>query len=122
MGGRMTSLAAAETPLADVQGLAFLGFPLHGVGKPPSAERADHLSAVSVPMLFLQGTRDKLADVALMSGVCAGLGSGVTLKKIEGADHGFHVLKRSGGSDEEVIVELARAVAEWSALLQTSAL
>ena len=122
MGGRMTSLAAAETPLADVRGLAFLGFPLHGIGKPPSAERADHLSAVSVPMLFVQGTRDKLADIALMSGVCTGLGSDVTLKKIEGADHGFHVLKRSGGSDEEVIVELARAVAEWSALLQTSAL
>lgn len=120
MGGRMTSLAAAETPLSGVRGLAFIGFPLHGAGKPPSAARADHLSAVSVPMLFLQGTRDKLADIALMSGVCAGLGSGVTLRKIEGADHGFHVLKRSGRSDEEVIVELARAIAQWSTPLQTS--
>ncbi len=122
MGGRMTSLAVAEMPLAfpDVRGLAFIGFPLHGAGKPPSTERADHLSAVSVPMLFLQGTRDKLADMALMSGVCAGLGSGVTLRKIEGADHGFHVLKRSGRSDEEVIAELARAIAEWSTHLQPS--
>ncbi len=120
MGGRMTSLAAAGSPLPQVRGLAFLGFPLHGAGKPPSAARADHLSAVSVPMLFLQGTRDKLADIVLMSGVCAGLGSGVTLKRIEGADHGFHVLKRSGRSDEEVIVELARAIVEWSTPLQTS--
>lgn len=118
MGGRMTSLAAAETVLPSVQGIVFLGFPLHGAGKPPSIERAEHLSAVSVPMLFLQGTRDKLADLALMSGVCGGLGSSVTLTTIEGADHGFHVLKRSGRSDEEVIAELAGAVAEWSRSLQ----
>jgi predicted alpha/beta-hydrolase family hydrolase len=120
MGGRMTSLAAAEAPLPGVRGLAFLGFPLHGVGKPPSTERAEHLSHVSVPMLFLQGTRDKLADFELMSGLCVGLGSVAMLKRIEGADHGFHVLKRSGRADDEVIEELAGAVAEWARLLPTS--
>jgi len=120
MGGRMTSLAAAEAPLPDVRGLAFIGFPLHGVGKPPSQERADHLAAVSVPMLFLQGTRDKLADFGLMSEVCTGLGSVTELKRIEGADHGFHVLKRSGRSDDEVIAELACAIADWSRLLPPS--
>ena len=119
MGGRMTSLAAAETPLTDVQGLVFLGFPLHGVGRPQSQERADHLAAISLPMLFLQGTRDKLADFGLMSGVCAGLGSVAQLRRVEGADHGFHVLKRSGRSDDEIIAELACAVAEWSRLLLT---
>jgi len=120
MGGRMTSLAAAEAPLPDVRGLAFLGFPLHGVGKPPSTGRAEHLSSVSVPMLFLQGTRDKLADFGLMAGVCAGLGSGAKLGRIEGADHGFHVLKRSGRSDDEIMVELATAIAEWARLLPPS--
>ncbi len=117
MGGRMTSLAAAQVPLPDVRGLVFLGFPLHGVGKPPSQERADHLAAVSIPMLFLQGTRDKLADFGLMSGVCTGLGPVADLRRIEGADHGFHVLKRSGRSQGEVIAELACTIAEWSRLL-----
>ncbi len=120
MGGRMTSLAAAQAPLPNVRGLAFLGFPLHGVGKPPSQERADHLAAVSVPMLFLQGTRDKLADFGLMSGVCAGLGPVADLRRIEGADHGFHVLKRSGRSQGEVIAELAFTIAGWSRLLPPS--
>ena len=95
MGGRMTSLAAAEELLPGVTGLAFLGFPLHPGGS-PSKDRADHLSDVSVPMLFLQGTRDKLADLELLRPICARLAGRATLHVVEGADHSFHMLKRSG--------------------------
>jgi predicted alpha/beta-hydrolase family hydrolase len=113
MGGRMTSLAAAEAPLAGVRGLVFFGFPLHPAGR-PSIERAGHLARVTVPMLFLQGTRDQLAEIDLLRPVCAGLGDRATLHVVEGADHSFHVLKRSGRSDQEVLAELARTVAKWA--------
>jgi uncharacterized protein len=112
MGGRMTSLAAAEGRLAEVRGLVFVGFPLHAAGKPGTA-RADHLGEVAVPMLFLQGTRDALADLALLTPILERLGARATLRRIEGADHGFHVLKRSGRSDAEVIEELAEEIGRF---------
>lgn len=118
MGGRMTSRAQAETPLDGVRGLVFLGFPLHAAGRPDDA-RAAHLERVALPMLFVQGTRDRLADLDLMRGVCAGLGARATLHVVEGGDHSFHVLKRSGRTDEEALQQVARTVAEWAAgLLQ----
>lgn len=108
MGGRMTSRAAAVEPL-DVKGLAFIGFPLH----PPrriSIDRATHLHDVTIPMLFLQGTRDDLADMPSMKSVIDELGECATLHVVEGADHSFHVLKRSGRNDEQVLQELAAAI------------
>jgi predicted alpha/beta-hydrolase family hydrolase len=114
MGGRMTSQAAAETPLADVRGLVFFGFPLHPAGR-PGVERADHLARVELPMLFLQGERDKLADLDLLRPVCARLGARATLHVIPTADHGFHVPKSSGRTDAEVQDELARTLADWAA-------
>jgi predicted alpha/beta-hydrolase family hydrolase len=116
MGGRMTSLAAAEAPLAEVQGLVFLGFPLHAAGR-PSRERGAHLDRVARPMLFLQGERDQLADLALLRPLCAGLGRRATLQVVPAADHGFHVLKRSGRSDAEVIDSLAASIVAWAAPL-----
>jgi predicted alpha/beta-hydrolase family hydrolase len=113
-GGRMTSTAAAESPLDGVSGLVFFAFPLHQPGKPDS-KRAEHLSKVSVPMLFLSGTRDDLADLALLKTVCKKLGKRATLHSLETADHGFKVLKRSRKSDEEVFIEMARVVREWAA-------
>ena len=113
MGGRMTSLAASEAPLPGVKGLVFLGFPLHPPGK-PSTERGDHLADVTVPMLFLQGTRDKLAELDLLRPVCRRLGPRATLHEVEGGDHSFHVLKRSGRSDEEALEELLDACAAWA--------
>ncbi len=109
MGGRMTSIAAAEAPLPGVRALAFLGFPLHAPGK-PGTERAAHLPDVTVPMLFLQGTRDKLAELELITPVCKDLGDAAILHVVDGADHGFHVLVRSGRTDDEVLDELADAV------------
>ena len=116
MGGRMTSQAAAEAPLSGVRGLVFFGFPLHPAGR-PSTERADHLGNVRLPMLFLQGDRDKLAEIDLLRPVCTGLGERATLHVVPEADHSFHAPKRSGRSDDEVLAELARIVAEWSARL-----
>ena len=112
MGGRMTSRAAAAEPLEGVSGLVFLGFPLHPAGQ-PGVSRADHLARVDLPMLFLQGTRDTLADLTLLRPVVERLGGRATLRVIEHADHSFHVLKRSGRTDEQVLEELAMAVAEW---------
>ena len=112
MGGRMTSGAAARGPMPGVQGLAFLGFPLHRP-KQPSEDRAAHLGQVTRPMLFLQGTRDELADLGLITGVCARLGPLATLHVVDGADHGFEVLKRSGRTDAEVLDELADTVVSW---------
>jgi predicted alpha/beta-hydrolase family hydrolase len=112
MGGRMTSGAAARGPLPGVQGLVFLGFPLHRP-KQPGEERAAHLSQVTLPMLFLQGTRDELADLGLITGVCARLGPLATLHVVDGADHGFAVLKRSGRTDAEVLEELADTAVSW---------
>src|SRR5712671_2779258 len=101
MGGRMTSQAAAEHPLDGVRGLVFFGFPLHPP-KQPGTKRAEHLAKVTVPMLFLQGTRDELADLNLLRPVCAKLGAHATLHVIDTADHSFHLLKKSGRSDDEV--------------------
>jgi predicted alpha/beta-hydrolase family hydrolase len=116
MGGRMTSLAAAEAPVAGVRGLVFFGFPLHPAGR-PSTERADHLGQVDLPMLFLQGERDKLAELELLRPVCERLGDRATLHVIPSADHGFHVPKRSGRTDAEGQVELTRTGANWAAPL-----
>ncbi|HEX6559618.1 MAG TPA: alpha/beta family hydrolase, partial [Longimicrobiales bacterium] len=113
MGGRMTSQALAKHPDQRVAGIAFVGFPLHQPGK-PSVTRAEHLGAVQVPMLFLQGTRDTLADLELMQQVHAGLGEHATLHIIDGADHSFAVLKRSGRSNEEVLREMAETIAAWA--------
>jgi len=112
-GGRMTSLAAAETPLEHVRGLVFFSFPLHPAGK-PGTERAAHLSQVSVPMHFLSGTRDDLADLNLLRPVCIGLGEQATLHLLETADHGFKVQKHSRPSEEDVFVEMARVTKEWA--------
>jgi predicted alpha/beta-hydrolase family hydrolase len=111
-GGRMTSQAQAASPLPRVQGLVFAGFPLHPAGR-PSTERAKHLSDVQVPMLFLQGTRDALADLPLMQATARNLGPRATLEVIEAADHAFHVLVRSGRNDDEVRAEMLDAVATW---------
>jgi len=112
-GGRMTSQAQAAAPLPGVRGLAFIGFPLHPSGK-PATDRADHLAKASIPMLFLQGTRDGLADVALIEGVVQRLGSRATLHLVDGADHSFHVLARSGRNDREVLGEILDAFANWA--------
>jgi hypothetical protein len=112
LGGRMTSHAAAARQLDEVAGLIFLGFPLHPP-KRPAIERAEHLARVGQPMLFLQGTRDDLADLTLVREVCGGLGDRVTLHVVEGADHSFGVLKRSGRTGSEVLDELADTIAGW---------
>ena len=112
MGGRMTSSAMARRPLEGVLGLVFLGFPLHP-SKRPDVSRAEHLDRVESPMLFLQGTRDDLADLELITSVCGRLGSRATLHVVEGADHSFSVLKRSGRTNAEVMEELALTIAEW---------
>lgn len=111
-GGRMTSQAQGAEPLPGVRGLVFLGFPLHPAGKPGIA-RADHLAAVQVPMLFLQGTRDALADLALMRQVTQPLAPRATLHVVEGADHGFDVLVRSGRTPAQVRDELVATAAAW---------
>lgn len=112
LGGRMTSLAASEQPLDGIRGLVFFGFPLHPPNR-PGTTRGDHLTRVSVPMLFLQGTRDSFADLKLLRPICAKLGSRVTLRLVETGDHSFHVLKESGKTDAEVVRELAQAVGSW---------
>ncbi|HJZ63633.1 MAG TPA: alpha/beta family hydrolase [Candidatus Acidoferrum sp.] len=117
MGGRMTSQAAAEGMLPEVRGLVFFGFPLHPP-KQPGTKRAEHLTKVTLPMLFLQGTRDDLADLKLLKPICKKLGKQATLRVIETADHSFHVLKKSGRSDEEVLRELAETTVGWAANLQ----
>lgn len=111
-GGRMTSQAQAAAPLPGVRGIAFAGFPLHPAGK-PSGTRFDHLLNVKIPMLFLQGARDALADLDLLEPLIAGLGDGARLTVIEHADHSFHVPARSGRKDAEVMVELADTIAAW---------
>ena len=113
MGGRMTSQAAAENLLGSVKGLVFFGFPLHPPNR-PSTKRAEHLTKVGVPMFLLQGTRDTLADLTLLRPICAKLGSRATLHIIPEADHSFHVLKKSGKTDAEVMTELAQTTAAWA--------
>jgi predicted alpha/beta-hydrolase family hydrolase len=111
-GGRMTSQAQAASPLPGVRGLVFLGFPLHPAGR-PSDERAKHLHDVQVPMLFLQGTRDVLADLQLVLRLAQQLGTRATLKLFDDADHSFHVQARSGRKDAEVRCELLDALVAW---------
>jgi predicted alpha/beta-hydrolase family hydrolase len=113
MGGRMTSQAAAQGLLETVKGLVFFGFPLHPP-KQPGTKRADHLAKVRMPMLFLQGTRDTLADLKLLRPICAELDSRATLHVIETADHSFHVLKSTRKSDTDVLHELAETEASWA--------
>jgi uncharacterized protein len=113
MGGRMTSHAAAEGKLAGVRGLVFFGFPLHPP-KRPATKRAEHLANVEVPMLFLQGTRDDLADLTLLRPIIEELGSRATLHILDGADHSFHVLKASGKTDAAVLQELAQTTVNWA--------
>jgi hypothetical protein len=113
MGGRMTSQAAATGTLEAVRGLVFVGFPLHPP-KRPGTKRADHLAKSSLPMLFLQGTRDPLADLALLRPICFQLQPRATLHVVESADHSFHVLKRSGRNDAEVLKELAQTTLAWA--------
>jgi len=115
-GARMTSQAQALSPLSGVRGLAFTGFPLHPAGR-PSDERAQHLFEIDVPMLFLQGTRDDLADLELLQPLIKRLGSLATLKLFDDADHSFHVPARSGRKDSEVVGELASVLAAWIATI-----
>jgi len=112
-GGRMTSTAQAEAPLPGVRGLVFLGFPLHPPGRPGDS-RAEHLAQVQVPMLFLQGERDDFADLKLLRPVVKRLGERATLHLVEGGDHAFKVLKKTGRSDVEVMGELVAAIVGWA--------
>lgn len=113
-GGRMTSQAQAASPLPGVRGLAFLAFPLHPAGR-PAAERGKHLSDVHIPMLFLQGTRDALAELDQLTPLIETLGERATLRLIDPADHSFHVPARSGRKDAEVRRDLLDALAGWTA-------
>jgi uncharacterized protein len=115
-GGRMTSTAAAEGLLPEVRGIVFFGFPLHPP-RQPSTKRAAHLYDVKQPMLFLQGTRDELADLGLLRPICEELGKRAALHIVDGADHSFHMLKKAGKTDSEVLTELARTTAEWTKTL-----
>ena len=113
MGGRMTSQAAAQGPLQGVRGLVFYGFPLHPPNR-PGTTRAEHLAKVTVPMLFLQGTRDTFADLNLLRPICEKLEARATLHVIENADHSFHMPKSSGRSDTEVLQELVETTVSWA--------
>jgi len=122
LGGRMTSLAVADERsapgpgIASVRGLVFVGFPLHPAGR-PGTQRAEHLARVRIPMLFLQGTRDALADLALLRPLCDTLVPFSTLHVVEGGDHSFHMLKRFGKTDADVLAELACTAASWAETL-----
>ncbi|MFO0950520.1 MAG: alpha/beta family hydrolase [Isosphaeraceae bacterium] len=109
----MTSTAAAESPLEGVRGLVFFSFPLHLAGK-PETKRADHLANVAVPMLFLSGSRDELAELELLRPVCAKLGDRAALHVLDTAEHGYKVLKKSRATDEDVFTEMARILREWA--------
>ncbi|MEZ2146272.1 alpha/beta family hydrolase [Bradyrhizobium sp. DN5] len=111
-GGRMTSQAQSKAPLPDVKGLAFLGFPLHA-DKKPSSERAEHLAGIAIPMLFLQGTRDGLADLSYLKPVVEKLGPKATLHQVEAGDHSFAVLKKSGRTNDEALTEVLDTLAAW---------
>lgn len=111
-GGRMTSQAQAASPLPGVRGLAFLGFPLHPAGRPSDA-RGKHLFEVEIPMLFIQGTRDGLADLELLEPLTERLGARANLKLLQDADHSFHVPARTGRKDPEVRSELLQALVAW---------
>lgn len=117
MGGRMTSTAAAAEPLPGVRGLAFFGFPLHAAGRPGS-DRGAHLAEVGLPMLFLQGTRDRLAELELLRPLLARLSPEPQLELVEEGDHSFHVPKRTGKTDEGVLDEVCRVFADWFSSLR----
>ena len=119
-GGRMSSQAASQQLLGGVRGLVFFGFPLHAPNK-PGTKRAEHLAKVPMPMLFLQGTRDTLADLSLLRPICSSLGSRARLHVIETGDHSFHMLKSSGKTDADVLRELAQTTASWAENLQLEA-
>jgi hypothetical protein len=112
MGGRMTSIAASKDPIEGVRGLIFFGFPLHAAGR-PGAERGKHLYSIKTPLLFLQGSRDTLADLRLLEPVCKGLGKRAELFVVEGGDHSFHMLKSSGRSDDEALDQIVSKAAAW---------
>lgn len=116
-GGRMTATAQAEDPLPGVRGLLFLGFPLHPAGKPATV-RAAPLGAIAAPMLVVQGTRDALAEFELLAGVVRDLGARATLVPIAEADHGFHVPRRSGRTDESALTEALEAISAWAERLE----
>jgi hypothetical protein len=111
-GGRMTSQAQAQQPLAAVRGLAFLGFPLHPAGR-PADQRAEHLSRVAIPLLFLQGTRDTLAERPLLEALLARLGPRASVCWLDDADHAFHVRVRSGRTDAQVMTTALGALCAW---------
>jgi uncharacterized protein len=116
MGGRMTSLAASERPLPGVVGLVFLGFPLHAAGR-PSSDRGHHLKSTGLPMLFLQGTRDRLAELTVLKPLIAELGKGSTLHIIDEGDHSFRVPKRTGLTEEDVLDGAAATIVRWAEAL-----
>jgi len=118
-GGRMTSQAQAAEPLPGVRGLAFFGFPLHASGK-PSSDRGDHLKKIDIPMLFLQGEKDKLAELSLLEPLVKGLGKRATLCVLPFADHSFHVPARSGHTDPEILATALDAFAKWAGSLSAS--
>ena len=111
-GGRMTSQAHASLPLPGVRGLIFLGFPLHPAGS-PSQMRGEHLFEIKLPMLFVQGTRDALAETSLVQALCEALGARASLLWLQDADHSFHVPSRSGRTDEDVLDQMLNALAKW---------
>lgn len=113
MGGRISSRVAAFDRPDELRGLIFLGYPLHGAGR-PDTRRAQHLTDIKVPLLFLQGTRDSLAEIDLMRSVVGGLGAGASLHVVEGADHSFRTLKRSGRKEAEVMDEIVDGVSRWA--------
>jgi len=117
-GGRMTSQAQAALPLPGVRGLVFLGFPLHPAGR-PSDERGKHLFEVEIPMLFMQGTRDELANLELLRPLTEKLGARATVKLFQDANHSFHVPARTGRKDSEVRAEMLDAMAKWMELLSS---
>jgi predicted alpha/beta-hydrolase family hydrolase len=117
MGGRMASQAAAERSLEGVRGLVFFGFPLHPPNR-PGTTRAKHLTKVTVPMLFLQGTRDTFADLKLLRPICTELRPQATLHLIKDADHSFHLPKSTGRTDLEVLRELVQTVSSWAEEIQ----
>jgi len=113
MGGRISSHVAADDPPPELKGLVFLGYPLHAPKK-PAVKRAEHLDRIRIPMLFLQGTRDDLADLTLLTPIVEQLGPSATIRIVEGGNHSFKVLKRSGRTEDDVMAELADAIAMWS--------
>ena len=117
-GARMTSQAQADAALPQVRGLVFFGFPLHAPKK-PSITRANHLGEVQIPMLFLQGTRDALAGLELLTPIIEGLGENVTLSVVEGADHSFHVPARSHRTDQQILEDMLDVTAAWMSLHST---